>query len=62
VGVVVAGVVSRSMEAVLYGVASADWRIYGLVAAGVLLASLMASLWPAFRAGSVRPSIVMRSE
>ena len=62
VGVIVAGIASRAMEAVLYGVAPADWRVYGLVAAGVLVAALLASLWPALRAGSVEPSIVMRAE
>jgi len=62
VGAIVAIVVSRSMRAVLFGVAATDWRVYGAVAAGVLAAAVLATLGPALRAGAVHPSVVMRVE
>ena len=61
-GAIVAAVVSRSMRAVLFGVAATDWRVYGAVAAGVLAAAVLATLGPALRAGAVHPSVVMRVE
>src|SRR6266513_69598 len=61
-GAIVAAVVSRSMRAVLFGVAATDWRVYGAVAAGVLVAAVLATLGPALRAGAVHPSVVMRVE
>jgi putative ABC transport system permease protein len=62
IGVIAAMLVSRSMHAVLFGVAATDWRVYAGVAAGVLAAAALASLGPALRAGSVNPSVVMREE
>ncbi len=61
-GAIVAAVVSRSMRALLFGVAATDWRVYGAVAAGVLAAAVLATLGPALRAGAVHPSVVMRVE
>jgi len=50
------------MRAVLFGVAATDWRVYGAVAAGVLVAAVLATLGPTLRAGAVHPSVVMRVE
>ena len=60
VGGIVATVVSRSLRAVLFGITATDWRVYGVVAAGVLVFAVLATLGPALRAGSVHPSVVMR--
>jgi len=62
VGGIVATVVSRSLHAILFGVAATDWRVYAVVAVGVLAAAVLATLGPALRAGSVHPSVVMRVE
>jgi len=62
VGGMVATVVSRSLRAVLFGITATDWRVYGVVAAGVLVSAVLATLGPALRAGSVHPSVVMRVE
>src|SRR2546421_255907 len=62
VGGIVATVVSRSLRAVLFGITATDWRVYGVVAAGVLVSAVLATLGPALRAGSVHPSVVMRVE
>jgi putative ABC transport system permease protein len=61
-GAIVATLVSRSMHAVLFGVSATDWRVYGVVAAGVLASGFLATLGPALRAGSVSPSVAMRVE
>jgi hypothetical protein len=62
IGGIVAIIVSRSMHAVLFGISATDWRVYGVVAAGVLLCAFLATAGPALRAGSVNPSVVMRGE
>jgi len=62
IGGIVAIVVSRSLHAVLFGITATDWRVYGGVAAGVLMFAFLATLGPALRAGSVDPSIAMRQE
>ncbi|HEY3219318.1 MAG TPA: ADOP family duplicated permease [Gemmatimonadales bacterium] len=62
IGGIVAGLVARSLNAVLFGVSVSDWRVYGLVAAGVLVFAFLATLGPALRAGSVDPSVAMRQE
>src|SRR5256885_1359673 len=62
VGGIVATVVSRSLHAILFGVAATDWRVYAVVAGGVLAAAGLAALWPALRARSGHPSVVMRVE
>ena len=61
-GGIIAIIVSRSMQAVLFGVSATDWRVYGVVAAGVLACAFLAIVGPALRAGTVNPSVVMRSE
>jgi ABC-type antimicrobial peptide transport system permease subunit len=62
IGLLAALVVSRSLHAVLFGIAASDWRVYATVAAAVFAAALLSSLWPALRAASVNPSVVMRQE
>lgn len=62
VGVLGGIALSRVMSALLYGVGADDLRVY-LAASGIMLAMvLMASLAPAWRAGSMNPSIVMRAD
>ena len=45
-----------------FGVTATDWRVYGVVAAGVLASAFLAILGPALRAGAVTPNAVMRGE
>jgi len=62
IGGIVATLVSRAIRAVLFGVTATDWRVYGVVAAGVLASAFLAILGPALRAGAVTPNAVMRGE
>lgn len=62
IGGVVAILVSRSLRSIVFGIATTDWRVYGVVVAGVLASVLVAALGPALRAGAVNPSVVMRAE
>ncbi len=62
VGAITASLVSRSMQVVLFGLSPTDWRVYAVVAVGVLAFAALASLVPALRAGSVHPSVAMREE
>ena len=62
IGGIVAILVSRSLNAILFGITATDWRVFGGVAAGVLGFAFLATLGPALRAGSVDPSIAMRAE
>ncbi len=62
IGGIVATIVSRAIRAVLFGVTATDWRVYGVVAAGVLASAFLAILGPALRAGAVTPNAVMRGE
>ena len=60
IGGIAAALLSRSMHAVLFGLSATDWRVYAVVAVGVLAFAALASLVPALRAGSVHPSVAMR--
>jgi putative ABC transport system permease protein len=60
VGVVAAFVVSRSINAILFGVANTDWRIYSGAAVTVVICAVLTALRPAFSATSVDPAAVMR--
>lgn len=62
IGVIAALPASRALRALLFGVNENDWRVYGVVAVGVVATALLATIVPALRAGSVSPSSVMRSE
>src|SRR5256886_3374307 len=59
VGAIVATVVSRSLHAILFGVAATDWRVYGVVAAGGLLFAVLAPPRPALAARSAHPPAVI---
>ena len=61
-GAIAAGLVSRSMHAILFGLTATDWRVYAVVAVGVLVFASLASLVPALRAGSVHPNVAVRDE
>jgi putative ABC transport system permease protein len=61
-GSLAAVALSRSLRALLFGVGASDWRVYAAVAAGVLASALLVTIAPALRAGSVKASVVMRSE
>jgi hypothetical protein len=60
VGVVAAFVVSRSINAIPFGVANTDRRIYSGVAATVVISAVLTALRPASTATSVDPAAVMR--
>jgi putative ABC transport system permease protein len=62
IGAFGAALVSRSMQALLFGITATDWRVYGAVAVGVMACACLATLVPALRAGSVNPGVIMRSE
>jgi hypothetical protein len=62
IGSVTAMAVSRTMRAVLYGIAPTDWHVYAIVGAGVLGAAMLATMVPALRAGAVDPALIMRAE
>ena len=62
IGAIAASLASRSMQAVLFGLSATDWRVYGVVAVGVLAFAALASLVPVLRAGSVHPNVAMRQE
>ncbi|HEX5438297.1 MAG TPA: ADOP family duplicated permease [Gemmatimonadaceae bacterium] len=61
-GVVIALVATRAIHALLFGVAAADWAVYALVAAVVLVSSALATIGPALRARMTNPSLIMRQE
>jgi predicted permease len=62
VGELLAIPLSRVMNAVLFDTSSTDWRVYGAVAAGVLVSAMVVTIRPAMLAGAVNPSVVMRGE
>ena len=61
-GGIIAALVTRSMQAVLFGIAASDWRVYGVVITGVLASALLATAGPVRRAGSVNPGALLRAE
>lgn len=61
-GVLVAFALARSIQTLLFGVTAADWKVYGVAAAVVLVSCLAATIGPALRARSTDLSIVMRQE
>jgi predicted permease len=62
IGAVGALLLTRSIQALLFGVAASDWRVYLVVAATVIATALLSSLAPALRAGAMSPGVVMRQE
>jgi predicted permease len=61
-GMVAALVASRPLGALMFDVATTDWRVYLLVVLTVLGAALLAALGPLIRAGALDPAEVMRAE
>ncbi|HEY2376039.1 MAG TPA: ADOP family duplicated permease [Gemmatimonadaceae bacterium] len=61
-GVLVAMMATRSMQAVLFGIAAFDWRVYGLVVTSVLTAAVVATIAPVVRGGSVNPIAALRAD
>jgi predicted permease len=61
-GIPLAVAASRGLASSLYGVKPLDISIYAIAIAGVALVALAASGLPAGRAGSVDPSVALRSE
>jgi putative ABC transport system permease protein len=62
IGLVAALVVSRLLEAHLYGVSNMDPLTYLLVGSLVAFCGLAASIWPACLIVRVDPAIALRSE
>ena len=62
IGIAVALVVSRRIEAQLFGVGTRDPLVFGMVAAALLAVSALASLIPGRRAARVDPQIALRDE
>ncbi len=54
--------VGRAMQSTLYGVGAMDARAFGMVAALLLAAALVACLLPAWRASRVEPMTALRDE
>lgn len=53
---------SRLLETLLFGVEPWNGRILGVTMATLAVAGFLASWWPALRAGSVDPAVVLREE
>lgn len=60
VGIVAAGVITRVMSALLFGVSTADPVTYLAVAAGLGATALIASYLPAARAARIDPAVALR--
>jgi ABC-type antimicrobial peptide transport system permease subunit len=61
-GALLAVVATRALAGMLYGVGLADPIAWGMAAAALLTAALVANLLPARRAARVDPSVALRSE
>jgi predicted permease len=61
-GAIVATFISRSLRAILFGIAATDWRVYAAVSVAVLIFALLAILEPARRASRVDPVVALRYE
>jgi ABC-type antimicrobial peptide transport system permease subunit len=54
--------VGRAMQSILFGVAAIDFSVFCAVGLLLLLVSLAATCWPAFRAASIETMQVLRNE
>jgi ABC-type antimicrobial peptide transport system permease subunit len=61
-GAIMAVLVTRSMQAVLFDIGASDWRVLAAVIAGVLAAAMLAVVGPVRRAGAVNLGLVLRAE
>ena len=62
IGVVIAFLVTRFLTSLLFGVAAADVLTFAAVSAMMLTVALIACLLPAWRATTLQPATVLRSE
>ena len=62
VGLVIAITIAHVIRALAFGVSPMDARIYGVVAAVLVVTALVASILPALRAAGTEPMNVLRSE
>lgn len=62
VGLAGAWALSRTLSALLFGIAAGDVASYAVAAAGLTLAALAATLVPARRATSVDPAVALRGD
>jgi ABC-type antimicrobial peptide transport system permease subunit len=61
-GLLVSGVLSRFLEAYLYGIGARDSRIFALAAGLIAASALLASFTPAARAARLDPNEVLRGD
>jgi ABC-type antimicrobial peptide transport system permease subunit len=61
-GIVIAVMSAPTIESLLYGTSARNPAVLGLTAVVMLVAAVVASLVPAWRAGTVDPTVAMRSE
>ena len=54
--------VGRAMQTTLYGVGAMDARAFGAVVLVLLIAALLACLFPAWRASRIEPMVALRYE
>ena len=61
-GLWLAAALGRALSGMLYGISALDAPTFAAVILLVLLTSVAASLWPAFRASRIEPMRVLREE
>ena len=61
-GAIIATVVSGSLRALVFGIATTDWRVYAVVALAVLGCAFLATFGPAQRAAHIDPMSALRTE
>jgi hypothetical protein len=61
-GAIIAVLVTRSLQAMLFDIGANDWRVFAIVITGVLAAAMLAIVGPVRRAGAVNLGLVLRAE
>jgi putative ABC transport system permease protein len=61
-GIMIAILVTRAMQSILYGVTATDWRVYVIVIVATFASALLATLGPVLRAGAVNPAVALRAK